>query len=96
MTQLKSRVIFVFCCTIPLEIKGLNVNFRLFSISSRKTAQYLAAAYKNLLPARKTGLFMAITCFDQLASRICKLRCLALDPQTLVPGYIEYMHSVTQ
>jgi hypothetical protein len=30
-------------------------------MSARKTAQYLAAAYKNLLPARKTGLFMAIT-----------------------------------
>ena len=33
--------------------------------------------------------------FEQLAGH-CKLRCPALDPQTLVPGYIEYMHSVIQ
>jgi hypothetical protein len=47
---------------VPLQLRcRLNVNFRLFSISSRKTVQNLAAAYKNLLPARKKGLFMAIT-----------------------------------
>ena len=28
-----------------------------------------------------------IACFEQLVSRICKLRCPALDPKTLVPGY---------
>ena len=33
--------------------------------------------------------------FEQLAGH-CKLRCPALDPQTLVPGYIEYMNSVVQ
>ena len=37
-----------------------------------------------------------VACFEQLASRIRKLRCPALDPQTLVPGDIEYMHSVIQ
>ena len=86
--------------TEPCACFWLNAKSQLFSISARKTALYLAVHRKNTPPARKSGLFMAITGTKQAERalwrsarsllwaagwRICQLRC---------PAPYQYLHEL--